>query len=342
MSKKSRILFIYWPFTSFIQNDLELLRKYFEVKPLQLRGKNLRGLFWFTLRIFKDILQTDVTFSWFADLHAAIAVLFSKIFHKKSIVVVAGYDVAKIPELNYGLALNPIVAPIVKFTIEKADKVLVVDAALKKDAMKNIGANGNNIQILPTGFDHRKFKPEGEKENLVITVSTGDNWRRVQLKGLDTFVKSAKFLSVVKFLIIGIQKEALKKLKTIAPSNVEFINQIPQDRLISYYQKAKVYCQLSLREGLPTALCEAMLCECVPVGTFVQGVKTVITNDVGFFVPYGDHEATVKAIKKASNSLGKGKFARERIKNLFPIENREKELVRIIHSLCLPNSNKLG
>ena len=34
---------------------------------------------------------------------------------------------------------------------------------------------------------------------------------------------------------------------------------MPQEKLIPYYQKAKVYCQLSMREGLPNALCEALL-----------------------------------------------------------------------------------
>jgi glycosyltransferase involved in cell wall biosynthesis len=216
----------------------------------------------------------------------------------------------------------------VKYVLENADRVLTVDDGLKRDAIKNLGVDGKNIQTVPTGYDYEKFKPEGEKENLVISVSIGDNWERIRLKGLDTFVKSAEFLPDVKFLVIGIQGDALNKLQDVATSNVEFTGFISDEKLLRYYQKAKVYCQLSMREGLPTALCEAMLCECVPVGTDVQGVRTAIGN-AGFYVPYSDEKATAEAIKKALKS-NKGKEARERIRNMFPMEKREKELIEII------------
>ena len=274
------------------------------------------------------VLWADITFSWFADTHAFWAVRLSKIFRKKSVAIVGGYEVAKVPEIGYGALLNPRSTRIVKYVLENADRVLTVDDSLKKDAIKNLSVTGKNIQTVPTGYDYEKFKPEGEKENLVLTVSVGDSWERVRLKGLDTFVKSAEFLSDVRFLVIGIQGGALKKLQDFASPNVEFLGSLLQDELIPYYQRAKVYCQLSMREGLPNAVCETMLCECVPVGTDVQGVRTAI-GDAGSYVPYGDVEATVEAIKKALKS-DNGKAARERIQKMFPIERREKELLRII------------
>lgn len=331
MNRRIKILFIRTLKSSFIQKDLELLRKQFDVRVvdfvLSIRKKQkdtIKTMF----DMFKGVIWADLTFSWFAGTHAFWAVILSKIFKKKSIVVVGGYEVAKVPEIGYGLMSNPKYAHRVKCILEKADRILTVDDSLKRDAIKNAGINGKNIQTVPTGYDYEKFKPKGEKENLVVTVSGGGNWKRVRLKGLDTFVKSAKFLSDVKFLVIGIHGDALKKLQDIAPSNIKFIGPVSQDELIPYYQKAKVYCQLSMREGLPNALCEAMLCECVPVGTDVQGVRTAI-GDTGVYVLYGDEKATAEAIKDALNS-DKGKEARERIKNSFSIERREKELIEII------------
>jgi glycosyltransferase involved in cell wall biosynthesis len=52
-----------------------------------------------------------------------------------------------------------------------------------------------------------------------------------------------------------------------------------------------------MREGLPNALCEAMLCGCVPVGTKRNGIPTAI-GDCGFYVPYDDPKAAAEAIKK--------------------------------------------
>ena len=330
---KIKILFVRPLISSFIQNDLELLRNHFDVRVVDfvLSRKNLKGTLATVFGMVKGVIWADLTFSWFAGTHAFFVVLLSKIFRKKAIVVVGGFEVAKVPEIGYGAMLNPRSARRVKFVLENADKVLTVDYSLKKDAIKNLGVNGKNIQTVPTGYDYEKFKPKGEKGNIAVTTSVGDNWGRVRLKGLDTFVKSAKFLPDVKFLVIGIQGDALKKLQDIAPSNIEFIGYLSQDELIPYYQKAKVYCQLSMREGLPNALCEAMLCECSPIGADVQGVRTAI-GDTGFYVPYGDAEATAEAIKKILN-FDKGKEARERIKRMFPVEKREKELKEIIYEV---------
>jgi glycosyltransferase involved in cell wall biosynthesis len=330
--RKIKILFVRTLKSSFIQKDLELLGKHFDVRVVDfVFSRIFKNTLMTVFGMIKGILWADLTFSWFAYGHAFWAVLFSKVLRKKSVVVIGGGEVAKIPEIGYGMLLNPMRSRILKFILKKADRVLTVDESLKIDAIKNVGLKGKNIQTVPTGYDYKKFKPDGKKEGLVISVSSGDSWGRIRLKGLDTFVKSAKFLPDVKFLVIAIQGGALKKLQNIAPLNIEFIGYLSQDELIPFYQKAKVYCQLSMREGLPNALCEAMLCECAPVGTDVQGVRTAI-GDTGFYVPYGDEKATAEAIKKAFKS-NKGKEARERIKRMFPIERREKELIKIIYEV---------
>ena len=106
---------------------------------------------------------------------------------------------------------------------------------------------------------------------------------------------------------------------------------MPQDELREFYRRAKVYCQLSMREGHPNALAEAMLCECVPVGTDIPGVRGVM-GDTGYIVPLGDAERTADAVRKALLSH-KGKEARERIKNLFSLEQREKNLVKALEDI---------
>jgi glycosyltransferase involved in cell wall biosynthesis len=168
---------------------------------------------------------------------------------------------------------------------------------------------------------------------MVLTVSVGDDCERVKLKGIDTFIKAAAFLPDTQFVVIGIGGTALKMLQKISPQNVDFIPPISLEDLNSFYQKSKVYCQLSMREGLPNALCEAMLCECVPVGTDVQGITTAI-GDTGFYVPYGDVKAAADAIMKALTS-DKGKEARKRIIEMFPLSKRENILKQRIENMVM-------
>jgi len=326
-----KIFFVTLAFQTFIKRDLQLLKKHFDVRIGHYTGiKSIP-------KILKGVLCSDLTFSWFADIHTFYSVLFSQLSKKKSVVIVGGYDAAKVPEINYGLALSPVFLPLIKYVFKNADKVLVVDESLKKDAIKNFRLSGENIQTVPTGYDKELWKSKGIKEDLVITV-THIKKESVKRKGLETFVLAADYLKEFKFVIIGAPLDnSIHYLKSIASPNVVFPGSVPNEELPQWYSRAKVYCQLSRYEGLPNALCEAMLCECVPVGTRYCGIPHAIGN-TGFYVPYGDVKATVDAIKKALNS-NKGKEARERIKKFFPLDKREKQLVHLIYDLYKKKRN---
>ena len=331
--KEKKVLFICPAPSSFIIKDIKILKKNFNVHVFKwdVTIDNKFAKIINIIKLAKEIFFVDIIFGWFLLDYAAYAAFFSKLFGKKTVIIVGGFDVACVQEINYGMMLNPKHINIARYALENCEKILTVDDGLKWDAIKNTGVMGNNIITVPTGYEYEIFIPKLEKENLVLTVCMGNDWARVRLKGLDTFVESAKFIPETTFLIVGIQGEALEKLESLKSSNVMFMDPLPEEALIPYYQKAKVYCQLSMREGLPNALCEAMLCECVPVGTDVQGVRTAI-GDAGFYVPYGDPKATAEAINMAMNS-DKGKDARERIKNMFPASKREESLKKIIREL---------
>ena len=333
VGKETRILFVHPALAAFIQADMDLLRKHYNVRVLDVgsRKKNFRGVLGTMYGMARGVLWADLTFCWFAERHAEWMVRISRILGRPSIVVVGGYEVAKVPEIGHGSLLDPKKAKMVKYILLRATKVLPVDESLKEDAMKNLGTDGKNLQTVHTGHDSEKFKPAGRKENMALTVGFVDKVT-IRRKGLDVFVKAAGYLKDVKFVLVGNSSDStMDALKAVAPPNVEFVGTVPHDQLAGYYQRAKVYCQLSLYEGLPNALCEAMLCECVPVGTKVSGIPTAI-GDTGFYAPVGDPKGAADAIKQALAS-DKGRDARARIISEFSVEKREKAIIDIVRGL---------
>jgi len=334
---KIRILFVYYQLSSFVRSDLEILKRHFDVK--ELRIPTFRN----PLNILKLLLWTarvDLVYTWFADINAFFSVLFSKLLGKKSVVVVGGYDAAYVPEINYGIFINRWRAVLVKFVYEHVDLILVVDSSLKDDILRNTKLKiEDKIKVVPTGYDANKWiAGTCNKENLVVTVGAV-NWSNLRRKGFEIFVKAAKHIPDVKFVLIGKHlDDSINYLRSIASPNVEFTGFLSEKDLLHFYQRAKVYCQLSRYEGLPNALCEAMLCECVPVGTKYCGIPNAI-GDTGYYVPYGNLEATVEAIREALKS-NKGKDARERIQRKFSIKTREEKLVKEIANLIFGLENK--
>jgi len=330
MNDSTRILFVKPLGGKFVDIDMGIFAKHFRVQVVNAvwREKWPLSLVLVPLRILRGTLRADVTFSWFVGAHAFFQVLWSRLLGRKSIVIMGGYEVLRVAGNRYGLSHGGVFSRMARYTLNHADLILTVDDSLKIMAIENLGANGSNIRTVPTGYDYNEFRPAGDKKDLALTIGFSKNLWRNRSKGIDFFAECARAFPDLDFLIIGVEEEAYQDLSDRKIKNLHLLGPLPQSALLPYLQKAKVYCQLSLHEGLPNALCEAMLCECVPVGTKICGIPTAI-GDTGFYAEVGDLKTSIDAIKKALTS-NNGAAARERIRTLFPHERREREIVQAV------------
>lgn len=320
-----RILLIA-PFPApFIEVDIRIISKFAVVKPLIKSG--IKAIF----SILRNMVSCDVVFCWFGSVYAAVAVLFSKILRKRSIVVLGGVDAAALPEINYGIWLSPWKSRLLTHGLRNADLILVVAPSMKNKIKQFSRYDGANIEYLPTGYDTDFWNPGNvPKEGFVLTVGHSDTETRLKKKGLDYFCRAAGKMPETRFVIVGIERALLQSAGVYVPANVETLPKMPQEELRRYYQRCKVFCQPSRSEGMPNTLCEAMACGCIPVGTDVDGIPTAIGN-TGFITPLGDIDALVDALKKALEADEVLSLqARQRIIEEFPIERRIKGLRKAV------------
>lgn len=326
---------------SFVEKDLEILRSAHQVRELHFKGIRdipslLRGTIW-----------ADITFSWFGKLHAFFAVLFSKIFGKKAVVIAGGDDVACETEgIKYGMFAFWWKKWCPLFVFRYADLILPVSEFNKGETIKNAKANPTKIKMIYHGFSHDEFRRLKnieihtiDKKTVVITVG-GIDWERLERKGYERFVRSAAYLPKVQFAVIGQWfDDAIDYLQKVATDNVIFTGRVNDDVLMQWFSKAKVYAQISLHEGFGCSVAEAMLCECIPVVSNRAAIPEVV-GDCGFYV---DELIPEKVAEKIQEALAApddlGKKARERIKTLFPLKKRKWELLDAIEFIGngLPN-----
>ncbi len=322
---RRRIAFVFSTDSSFVEIDRRLLSHTYTVRPVHWRGKRSIP------SLVGAVARSDLVFAWFALDHAYGACRLARLFGRKSVVVVGGVDAAKVPELEYGVHLHPKQAARSRYALARADRVLVVDDFLKGEIDRNTGIVRRDIETVPTGFDIDRFRPDGGPRTNVLTVGAVNevNLRR---KGLETFVRSAALLSELPFVLVGGRaNDATDRLRRSAPPNVRILPPVSEAGLLEEYRRARVYVQVSTYEGLPNALGEAMACGCVPVGTRVAGIPTLI-GDSGFYVPVEDPRATADAIRRGYDS-GIAEAPRNRIVANFTIARREEALRTIIDRL---------
>ncbi len=329
----NKVLFIYTNLSTFIQVDISIIKQSFQLKSYSYKANNklwltaveqVKLLFW----IIGNIYKAKVVYIWFASYHSFIPILLAKLFKKPSYLVIGGYDVASIPEIGYGSFSKPIRVFFARYSIKYASLNLPVVDSLVEDIYKYVPSA--KVKVIYTGYDAKLFSSNNiPKKNIILTVGTADNWQRIKIKGFDIFIKVAEKMPKIKFIIVGINKAVIKKYFKLPP-NVEIIGKIPQKELIKYYQKAKIYAQFSIREGLPNVVCEAMLCKCIPVGFNTGGIPVAI-GDCGFILKERSVDKAIEIIEKAMNSPESfGKKARERIMKNFTLEQRENKIISII------------
>jgi len=317
----------------FIKNDYEILKKHFLVDLINHPKKNTGIIPWikYTFLMFEKVKKSDMIFSWFAGWHSAIAILISKLLRKKSVVVVGGFDVACIPEINYGAFAKFKEKIPAKYVLKKADLLLTVSEFTKKELLKRVTPKKSKIIYNCVEVD--KIKPsKNKKENIIATI--GDSTKKVyRVKGLDIFAKVSNSFPNYRFVLIGANDDqTVKKLKKLN-QNLIFTGRIPHKEVIKWLQRTKIYCQLSYIESFGLGNAEAMCCKCIPIVTDSSALKEVVGN-TGFYVSYGNEKETIEAIKKAIDNKNElGEKARERIINMFSLEKRENELLWSIKDL---------
>ena len=316
-----------------MQQDLDLLKKKFDVRLVNVCFSilDLNCTLVALLNLIAGVAWADVVFCWFAAREAFPAIALSQLYNKKTLVAVGGRDVTTIPELGYGLALQKREHFYQMFVLNKATRILPYSRDAEKGALALVSDTAK-VTLVYLGVDVERFHPSGTKKEKVLTVGEVSR-RNFDRKGLETFVKSARYLEDVEFVLVGqFMDDSIDYLRSIASKNVRFTGLLPARELIRQYQEAKVYVQVSAHEAFGLSLAEAMACECVPVVTD-RGAIPEVVGDAGIYVPYGDPEATAQGIRQALSSE-KGGTARQRIEELFPIDKREKALLKTTSDLA--------
>jgi len=316
MIKKTKVVYIGDVNSIFCEEDTAILSQDFDITPiyLDLGKKNYFKLFISgVFKILPSILFSDVSITWTADLHTAYVVFISKLLRKPTIVIISGYEVCNMPEINYGLQSTKIKGGIVRWILQNATIITVPSYAYKQKVFELIGVTA---ELLPNCSEIPNSSNESKLPVVVMIAGQyGNADDFIALKGLVTYDAIAKAIPEISFYLIGKVDEDIKK----RCNSITFIGRRNREEIGALLNRTKVYCQLSYTESFSVALLEAIQFGCVPVVTDKDGMAELV-RDNGYKIKYGDIEAGINAVKNALNdqsdrseiiSYGQTKYSKE-------------------------------
>lgn len=174
-----------------------------------------------------------------------------------------------------------------KNAYKNADKIAARSPILKKKIEEILPDIKNKTFVAHSGIDEEIItKPL--KNNLTLTTVAS----LIKRKNIDVIIKTVKDLEQTNLKIIGSGKEE-KRLKALAKNckNIEFLGQLPREKVIEELKKSDIFVLLSNNETFGLSYLEAMATGNVVIGKKEDGIDGILVdNENGFLISANDKE----------------------------------------------------
>lgn len=320
--------------SSFVKTDILILSNDFDVKPFIIGNHKgfsylfrILSLFYFILKNIKD---TKLFYSWFADYHSLFPTIFSKFFNIKSIVCVGGYDATYLEKYNYGILNNSFRGKISKLVVKLSDQVFFSSFFLQNSYLKNnINHLESKFHVIYPAFDEPKnLTFSNNKKVQFVCVSYCNNINRAHIKGIDRFLSMAKMFNQFSFILIGISKNFEKDDIFRDLPNLKIYNELEKNEIYKILNESLFICQLSRFEAFGLAVLEGIYFKCIPIITNGTGLVEIIQN-LSSFVCIKQEEIIKSYFDPISFMIdhpNQHKIDQPFLSNQFSLESRAKKI----------------
>lgn len=351
MNNKPKLLYFCITRATFVKKDIAILEEEYDVKICEFYHSNKKYtplLFakqlWF---ILANAIGCKLIICQFAGYHSFLPTFVGQWIGIPTLIIAGGTDCVSFPSLRYGNFHKQLLGLFTRKSYELCTHLSPVHESLLKRHDTYYGDDSYKqgilhycpeidpeIRTIYNGYDIAAWPQSTEvrKPNSFITVAMDlDNPVRMSLKGADMVLDVAALMPDYTFTIVGYRG----KHKAKWPANVIVLPPQSHQDLVQLFGQHEFYMQLSISEGFPNALCEAMLCGCIPIVSEVASMSFIV-GDTGFVLTQRNVRLLKELLLEATNSEKKSlltKAARARVSQNFALQKRRQALLALSHDM---------
>ncbi len=244
----------------------------------------------------------DILHAMWADETGLVTAWSGRWLGIKTVVSIAGGELAYLPDIGYGLQLSAFSHWTVGQALKGATAITLGCCYMQKRLQAcSYDIPKEKVYILPQGVDTAIFHPDGTayEPNRLIHVAS-----LVPVKAQHILLDAIAQLPQVQLDIIG-DGARREELETLAQqlninNRVYFLGKVHHLNLPHYYRRAALHILTSLHEGQGMVSLEAAACGTPTISTNVGIVPD--DRDLGISVPINDSRALAKAIQQLLNN----------------------------------------
>jgi glycosyltransferase involved in cell wall biosynthesis len=339
---RKTILFVAPSNSSFVRQDAEMLTEHFDVQRFEFGSRKGFQMLVYQLKLCVWLLRrlpaAAAVYIWFGDYHSFLPTLLARLFRRPSLLVIGGYDAARLPAYNYGGHNSKLRSYMIRKSCDWATKLLPVSDFVNSELSQRIG-DGTlpKREVIHNGVDIAVFQTANAHDSArsgAICVSIADTVSRAQIKGLDRYADVARQFPDEAFVLVGVTGAALAYLHDLQVPNLQLMGLKPRAELQALYSRARLVCQFSRFESFGMALAEGMLCGCIPVTLPGVGTGEILSQDSGYVARTTETQDLVIATQQAfAQGPAMAIQARQRILSNFSLEKRGLSILAVFKAL---------
>lgn len=248
-------------------------------------------------RIIREGYDFDLIDAHYFYPDGVAAVMLGRYFNKPVVITARGSDISILPGFDAPRKM------ILQAASQAAGMITVCQAL--KDAMLDLGIDGNRIVPLRNGVDLTLFRPidrEARRKELGLQnftlLSVG---QLAEHKGQALIIKALTMLPDCRLLLAGTgpARESMENLarQLNVSDRVTFLGAVPHAQLSSYYGAVDAMVLASSREGWANVLLESMACGTPAIASNVWGTPEVVSSpDAGVLMGERTPQGIVDAV----------------------------------------------
>jgi glycosyltransferase involved in cell wall biosynthesis len=288
----------------------------------------------------------DIIHAGFGNRPATAAMLLSRLTGVPFTFTTHAFDLF----VNFPYALEKVQSAAALFTISKYNQ---------RYLSEHYGCSPDKVQVLRVPFNKKQCDqiPVAQRDaKLIVSVA-----RLHPTKGFDVALDAlqvvAKKHQGVRFAIVGngpLEKQLRNKVEqSRLGRNVMFLGTMANDNALRLVSKAAVFLLPSAvasngdRDGIPTALIEAMYLRTPVVSTRISGIPELVDDGVNGFLAESRDVATIadrvtRLIESEALRDAMGQRAREKVERGFYEDDSASILVRRWQAVMQPSTKALS
>ena len=330
---KPRVLMPILSLASFVQTDVRLLSERYDVELIDCRSAGA------VLRTAIKAITADCVYCWFASTWFLPVIALARLLRKPVVIVCGGYDVANLPEIDYGNMRSQFSRWLGRLVLKGGSAIVPFSWSAYREARDNAAVHPSKLHMVYLAVDESigEASVSARKAPVVLTVSNIDD-STLTRKGLMTVATVSRLLPDIDFVIVGrAEPQALARLKSAAGTNVRFTGFVDGPTLDQLMSTSKVIFQPSLHEGFGMSVAEAMLHGAIPVVSSRFSLPEVV-GEHGFYGEPDNPNELAESVRRALAAGPElGAAARERVVSQFALGHRRRALLELMELICPTN-----